>query len=57
MKQDEISVLEESLDNIDSSEECELFLGCKRRDANPARQEVLRQLKISLAEYGICLFY
>lgn len=53
LKQDEIAVLEESLDKIDSAEECELFLGCRRRDANPARQEILRQLKLSLAEYGI----
>jgi hypothetical protein len=53
LKQDEIAVLEESLDKIDSAEECELFLGCRRRDANPARQEILRQLKLSLTEYGI----
>jgi hypothetical protein len=53
LKQDEIAVLEESLDKIDSAEECELFLGCRRRDTNPARQEILRQLKLSLAEYGI----
>jgi hypothetical protein len=52
LKQDEIAVLEESLDKIDSAEECELFLGCRRRDTNPARQEILRQLKLSLAEYG-----
>ncbi|TVY84244.1 hypothetical protein LSUE1_G001354 [Lachnellula suecica] len=51
LKQDEIFVLEKTLDDIDTNEECELFLGCKRRDANPARQEVLGKLKTSLAEY------
>jgi polyferredoxin len=52
LKQDEIAVLEESLDKIDSAEECELFLGCRRRDTNPARQEILRQLKLSLAYHS-----
>jgi hypothetical protein len=52
LKQDEIFVLDKTLDDIDTNEECELFLGCKRRDANPARQEVLERLKTSLAEYG-----
>jgi hypothetical protein len=52
LKQDEITLLEEALDSTDSNEECELFLGCKRRDQNPARQRVIEQLKTCLAEYG-----
>ncbi len=52
LKQDEVSILEESLDKLDRSEDRELFLGCSRRDGNAARQRTLRELKKSLAEYG-----
>ena len=52
LKQDEISMLEESLNTIDMVEDRELFLGCSRRDGNTARQETLQELKKSLAEYG-----
>jgi hypothetical protein len=53
-KQDEVAMLEDKLDQIDSQESCELFLGCIRRDRNSERAEVLKQLTISLAEYGKC---
>ena len=52
LKQDEICMLEECLDRIDANEDCELFLGCSRRDDNAARQQTLQDLKKSLAEYG-----
>ena len=52
LKQDQISMLEESLDRIDTSEDRDLFLGCSRRDGNAARQQTLQELKNSLAEYG-----
>jgi hypothetical protein len=53
LKQDEISILEESLDRIDKNEDCELFLGCSRRDRNEERRDVLQQLKVAMAEYGM----
>jgi hypothetical protein len=52
LKQDEISMLEESLDKIDMGEDRELFLGCSRRDGNALRQQTLLELKKSLTEYG-----
>jgi hypothetical protein len=52
LKQDEISMLEECLDRIDTNEDRELFLGCSRRDDNVARRQTLRDLRKSLAEYG-----
>lgn len=51
-KQDEVSRLEETLDEVDSKEQREIFLGCMRRDVNPERLQILQQLKTALAEYG-----
>lgn len=51
-KQDEVSRLEERLDNIDAQEDHEIFLGCIRRDVNPERLRLLQELKSVLAEYG-----
>lgn len=51
-KQDEVSRLEETLDEVDSKEQREIFLGCMRRDVNPERIQILQQLKTALAEYG-----
>jgi len=51
LKQDEICELEDELDGIDAREECELFLGCERRDINPLRKKILEKLRIALAEY------
>ncbi|KAJ2992672.1 hypothetical protein NUW58_g2091 [Xylaria curta] len=50
-KQDEISVLEKQLDEIDAAENRELFLGCMRRDANVDRQSTLLKIKLSMSEY------
>lgn len=55
LKQDEICRLEQSLDTIDSNEECELFLGCSRRDTNTERQSVLADLTSALNEYDSML--
>ena len=51
-KQDEIVMLEEALDRLDANEDCELFLGCSRRDGNESRRGILEKLNMSLAEYG-----
>ena len=51
-KQDEMVVLEETLERIDSQEEKDLFLGCRRRDTNDSRKQVLGQLSSALHEYG-----
>ncbi|KAI0415716.1 hypothetical protein F5X98DRAFT_209952 [Xylaria grammica] len=50
-KQDEIAVLEQSLDDIDAAEQRDLFLGCMRRDINTDRQDVLRSIKLAISEY------
>lgn len=52
LKQDEVTLLEEALDKIDANEDHEFFLGCSRMDRNAARQDVLRNLKTALQEYG-----
>ncbi|KAF2184808.1 hypothetical protein K469DRAFT_708576 [Zopfia rhizophila CBS 207.26] len=55
LKQDEITMLEEKLDTIDSKEDCALFLGCSRRDNNTERQQVVQQLSTALTEYDVML--
>ncbi|KAI0198128.1 hypothetical protein F4808DRAFT_452216 [Astrocystis sublimbata] len=50
-KQDEISVLESRLDEIDSAEQRVLFLGCMRRDTNVDRQQALQNIKLAISEY------
>lgn len=52
-KQDEVSRLEEKLDNIDAQETHHIFLGCMRRDINPERLRLFQELKVVLAEYGL----
>lgn len=51
LKQDEISLLEESLDKIDAAETRDFHLGSSRHDSNAERKEVLKKLKVSLEEY------
>ncbi|KAK3353716.1 hypothetical protein B0T25DRAFT_220279 [Lasiosphaeria hispida] len=51
LKQDRISVLDKELDRIDLEEQCPLFLGKSRLDANADRAAVLAQLDASLADY------
>ncbi|KAK8061059.1 hypothetical protein PG997_015280, partial [Apiospora hydei] len=51
LKQDEITVLEEKLDQIDDAEARELNLGCARLDNSEERLQVVDKLRSSLAEY------
>lgn len=53
LQQDQISSLEESLDNLDASEGHDFYLSCSRGDRNMERQDVLRKLKVAVKEYGI----
>lgn len=50
MKQDEISILEEKLDLLDSKEDRPLFLGSIRRDINSDRLQVIQSLKTALSK-------
>ncbi|KAK0508899.1 hypothetical protein JMJ35_008270 [Cladonia borealis] len=51
LKQDEIAELELKLDEIDRTEPRPIFLGSRRRDANPERKQVLARLDAALADY------
>ena len=53
LKQDELSLLESQLDHIDHEETRELFLGNRRRDANPERKDILGKIEVALASYGV----
>ena len=55
LKQDELSLLESQLDNIDNAETRELFLGNRRRDANTERKDILGKIEVALASYGVSL--
>ena len=52
IKQDEISLLEEKLDLLDSKEDRPLFLASIRRDTNTDRLQVIQSLRTALVEYG-----
>jgi hypothetical protein len=52
LKQDEMSVLEERLDELDEKEDRELFLGSIRRDINSERRQLVQDLQGRLEEYG-----
>ncbi|KAF2474455.1 uncharacterized protein BDR25DRAFT_216047, partial [Lindgomyces ingoldianus] len=51
LKQDEISLLEESLDKIHADETRDFHLGSNRHDSNAERKEVLKKLKVSIEAY------
>ena len=55
LKQDELSLLESQLDNIDNEETRELFLGNRRRDANTERKDIVGKIEVALASYGVSL--
>ena len=55
LKQDKISVLVNELDRIDLEEQCPLFLGKSRLDANAERAALLLDLEAALADYGALL--
>jgi hypothetical protein len=52
LKQDQLSLLEENLNDLDASEERELFLGCSRLDCNTARKTVIEELTNTMVDYG-----
>ena len=51
-KQDELSVLESLIDQIDHEERSELFLSNRRRDRNAERLRVFKELDLALSSYG-----
>ncbi|KAK6450634.1 hypothetical protein FP744_10006884 [Trichoderma asperellum] len=55
LKQDELSRLEEQLENIDAEDERSfpIFLGNNREDTNQDRKEILKKIDIALNDYGI----
>lgn len=55
LKQDELSQLEEQLENIDAEDEksCPAFLGNRREDENEERKEVLKKIDSALRDYGM----
>ncbi|KAK5693657.1 hypothetical protein LTR97_010226 [Elasticomyces elasticus] len=55
LKQDQLTLLERDLDDIDSNESHLLFLGQSRSDGNTQRLELLKQIEGSLADYDIFL--
>jgi hypothetical protein len=52
MKQDELCMLEDQLDQVDRQEVSPLFLGVRRVDRNTARASVLSHINSKLADYG-----
>jgi hypothetical protein len=56
LKQDNISNLEEELNEIDQTEEVELFLGSYRRDKNPRRKDIITQLDQAFSDYGKSIY-
>jgi len=54
-KQDTLVALEYELDRIDREEIRPLFLGNRRRDKNGERKEIMKQIELELAEYGMHL--
>lgn len=52
LKQDQISRLEEELNEVDQAEAVELYLGSCRRDQNHKREDVLRRLDEAFSAYG-----
>lgn len=52
LKQDELSLLEGQLDQVDREEERELFLRNARRDNNPERKTILMKIEVALSNYG-----
>jgi hypothetical protein len=54
-KQDQLSELEKSLEEIDSQESCPLFLGMTRCDRNEDRNTILSKIDRALVDYGMIL--
>lgn len=52
VKQNEIQQLEQKLDNIDTIEKRQIYLGCLQRDGNDERKRTLEELRQQLLTYG-----
>jgi hypothetical protein len=52
LKQDNLSLLEQRLDEIDQNEPCPLFLGQSRSDKNVARKTILSEIDSCLTDYS-----
>jgi hypothetical protein len=52
MKQDDVTLLEQELFEVDRVEKATLFLGSKRLDRNKKRKDILGKLETALADYG-----
>ncbi|KAM3081858.1 hypothetical protein ACMFMG_004328 [Clarireedia jacksonii] len=53
LKQDNLSLLEQRLDEIDQNEPCPLFLGQCRSDKNLARKTILSEIDSCLTDYNL----
>ena len=53
LKQDEITILEQRLDQLDKDEPNDLFLGSRRHDTNAQRKALLAEIEQKLVEYGM----
>jgi hypothetical protein len=52
-KQDELRTLEEALEQIDKTEQREIFLGSRRLDTNKERAQVMSEIEQKLSSYGM----
>ena len=52
-KQDELSLLEQRLDQVDQNETSPLFLGKSRSDRNPDRSSTLSAIDRKIVDYGV----
>jgi hypothetical protein len=57
LKQNNLVLLEQQLDQIDKNEDRPLFLGSQRRDTNTERASVLSEIDAQLAAYGMYCEY
>lgn len=51
-KQDQLSALEQQLQQVDREESKLLFLGSMRLDKNSERKQLFNEIDVALAEYG-----
>jgi hypothetical protein len=52
-KQDQLAELEEKLSALDAEEEIPYYLCTRREDKNSARQALIREIELTLQEYGM----
>lgn len=55
LKQDQLSILENELDQIDQQEKAPIFLGKSRIDRNAERLSVMSRIESALVDYGMDL--